>query len=351
MALLKVLHINTERTWRGGERQTLYSIQGLLEAGCTVELLCRKDFPLAKEAKKARVTVHEVEKNGAFNWLQKNGSAYDILHAQSSGGQTAAVLSKHFHKRPVVYTRRVDFRVKGALSKWKYRNTDKLVAISGAIRNIMLEQGFRDIDVIPSVVKASQLDRSRAESVLAEKGLTGKRIVATVAAMVPHKDPLTMVKAIAELRALRQDFAFLHFGDGELQPVLKDKVNELGLSDHYHFMGHVSDVEDFYSVFDVFVMSSEEEGLGSSLLDAFQYRVPVASTNAGGLKETVEGRGLLSDIKDHKALAGNIYRLLGDPSLAAELINKAKTDVAAHYGIAGATKRYLEVYRSLMVNG
>lgn len=302
---------------------------------------------MAEKAKEAGITTHEVEMNGAFNWLLKHGAHFDILHAQSSGAQTAAVTSKHFHKRPVVYTRRVDFRIKGALSKWKYRITDKLVAISEAIREIMEGQGLRDIDVVPSVVVPKVLDRERAKATLEEQGIAGKKVIGTVAALVQHKDPLTMVAAIAQLAKKRDDFIFLHFGAGKMQEEAKAKVMELGLEGIYRFMGHVVNVEDFYSVFDVFVMSSEEEGLGSSVLDAFQYGVPVATTNAGGLKETVEGRGLLCAVKDHEALAVNVERLLDDAALAADLKAKALAAVKAHYDLGAATQQYMALYQRL----
>ncbi len=345
---MKILQVNTEKTWRGGERQTLYVCQGLIKAGCDIALLCLEGYPLAKKAKAAGITTHEVKSHRAsFSFLSINGKEYDIIHAQSAKGQTNAIASKMFHQKPVVYTRRVDFNIKGGLSKWKYQQTDKLVAISTAIKNIMQKQGLSNISVIPSVVQQKKLDVERAKNTLKTLNPNDKKVIATIAAMVPHKDPLTMVAAIAELKALRDDFIFLHFGDGELEPQMKKTITQKGLQDIYHLMGYLENVEDFYSVFEVFTMSSQEEGLGSSVLDAFLYKVPVASTDAGGLKETVEDRGLLSPIHDPKALAENIHKLLNQPELAQELTTKAHKDVLGNYSLEKTTQEYLKIYQEL----
>lgn len=347
---MKVLEVNTEKTWRGGERQTLYTCKGLLDAGCEVSLLCLKGNPLAQKAKEEGVETIEVASNfSAWQYLVSNSGKYDIVHVQTAKAQTLAVFSKFFHKTPVVYTRRVDFQLKsGGLSLWKYKKTDKLVAISNAIRQIMEKQELTNISVIPSVVIKKHLNKQRAEEFLDKLNLQGKKVVATIAAMVPHKDPLTMVSAIKELKSLRDDFVFLHFGDGELMEEVKTAIELNDLKDVYYPLGYIEGVEDFYAVFDVFVMSSQEEGLGSSVLDAFLYQVPVASTDAGGLKETVEGRGLLSPMHDAKALAQNISKLLDNAELSDELRQRAYQEVKEKYTLEYSTQEYLKLFRSLI---
>ncbi|HXU27053.1 MAG TPA: glycosyltransferase family 4 protein, partial [Bacteroidia bacterium] len=140
---------------------------------------------------------------------------------------------------------------------------------------------------------------------------------------------------------------FLHFGEGNLQHEVEKEIAHLNVSRLYHLMGHIDDVEDFFSIFDVFVMSSQEEGLGSSVLDAFLYKVPVVSTNAGGLKEVVEGNGLVCDIKDAKALALSINELLNDADLRKDITDAAYENVINKYSLQTITKQYENVFESL----
>jgi glycosyltransferase involved in cell wall biosynthesis len=345
---LKILQVNTEKTWRGGERQTLYNIQGFLQKGHEVELLCRKDYPLHKKAKELDINIHPVS-NGleAIMYLLKHARYVDIVHAQTSAAQMYGVISSLAHKTPVVYTRRVDFVPSGFFTKLKYDRTTKLTAISSAIKNILENFGQTNIEVIPDIAVPKELNKDRATKLVHFRGWHNKKIIASVAALVPHKDPLTMVRAIYHLSQMRDDFMFLHFGEGDLQEEVEKEIAHLNVSRWYHLMGHVDNVEDFFSIFDVFAMSSQEEGLGSSVLDAFQYKVPVVSTNAGGLQEVVEGNGLLCDIKDAKALALSINEILNDADLKTAITENAFEAVKKKYSLDAITNQYLQVFESL----
>jgi len=346
---VKILQINTEKTWRGGERQTLYNIQGFLQQGHEVELLCRKNFPLHQKAKELDIPIHVVS-NGlqAIMYLIKHARYTDVIHAQTSSGQLYGVISSLFYKTQVVYTRRVDFVPRGFFTKLKYKHTNKLVAISSAVKNILENFGLQNISVISDIAIAKTLNEDRAKKLIHFRGWHNKKIVATVAALVQHKDPLTMVRVIYHLSQMRDDFMFLHFGEGVLRQGVEKEIARLNVSRWYHLMGHVDDVEDFFSVFDVFTMSSEEEGLGSSVLDAFIYKVPVVTTSAGGLKEVVEGNGLVCDVKDAKALALSINEVLNNADLRKDITDSAYETVITKYSIETITKKYEEVFEEVL---
>lgn len=349
---MHILEVNTEKTWRGGERQTWYNIKGFRNAAQKVDLLCVGGFPLEEKTKELDIPIHTIpSKAKAFSWLAKYGSAYDIIHVQTANAQFHALLSKPFHGRPVVYTRRVDFVPKGFFTKMKYRLTDKLIAISTPIKNILEGIGVKNIALITEIVEAKKLNEERARFILEEQLSTSskaKKILATTSAIVQHKDPLTMAAAVYELSKKRQDFIFLHFGDGVLKPQLEEKIKEYKIEEYYKLMGFIDRVEDFFKVFDVFVMSSEEEGLGSSVLDAMMYKVPVVSTSAGGLKEIIGNAGLVSDIKDPKALAANIDKILSDEDLRVQLTRKAFENVFRKNSISKVTEEYLEVFKQIL---
>lgn len=345
---MKVLEINTEKSWRGGERQTCYNIEGMLKQGLEMSLLCRKGFPLSERAQALKIPIHEVKgATQSILFLAKKGRRYDVIHTQTAKAQFYAVLTKWIHRRPVVYTRRVDFVPKGKFTLLKYRLTDKVVAISLTIKNILNEFKVKNITVISDAIATKSLHKKRVEQIVQSNHWTGKKIIATTAAFVQHKDPITMVRTIGELYKLRQDFVFLHFGTGPLAPQVLHEINTLKLLDCYKIMGFIEDVEDFFSIFDVFVMSSEEEGLGSSVLDAFIYKIPVATTNAGGLKEIVEGRGLLSPVKDAMQLSKNIDRLLNDTQLRNELSEKAYTYVIQNHSVEKIASEYKTLFSSI----
>lgn len=321
---MNILEVNTEKSWRGGERQTLYNAIGLKQLGHNVTLLCLRDYPLAKYAKQHNINVTEINNNvSAIFFMLFKVKTFDVIHTQTASNQFHALFSKLFFKKPLIYTRRVDFVPKGKLTLFKYKSTTKVIAISNAIKLILEKFGVKNVDVISDVAVSKQLNIERANRYILDNAFETKKIIATTAALVPHKDPITLVRAIHKLSLMRNDFMFLHFGDGVLKQEVENEIEKLGIKSVFKLNGFVNDVEDFFSIMNVFVMSSNEEGLGSSVLDAFLYKVPVASTNAGGLNEIVTGNGLVSSIGDSDALANNINELLNNENLCKKLTHKA----------------------------
>jgi glycosyltransferase involved in cell wall biosynthesis len=345
---MHILQINTEKGWRGGERQTLLSMEGLRDAGVPVTLLCLKNRPLWQRARETGFPVIGAAHHLAVLWhLLVHGNRYSILHTQSSRAFGFAAIATLFIRTPVVYTRRVDFVPRGTLTRWKYRRAAALVAVSGAIRDILQRTGMGNATVISDIVSEKVLDPLRCSALLRELGIDDRRIVGVVAALVGHKDPLTMVRAAAAVCDRLPDALFLHFGDGPLREAVEAEIRRLGLHHSYRLLGYRDAVEDYFPLFDCFAMSSNEEGLGSSVLDAFRTGVPVASTCAGGLAELVDKRGLVSAVGDPAALAENIIRLMSDRSLAEQYTAAARSYVAQRHNRALLTGRYIDLYRRI----
>lgn len=349
---MRLLIINTEKTWRGGERQTLYNAVGFMQQGVQVEILCRKGFPLADKARAAGIKVHEVGGNiGTFWWIARYGSEYDLIQAQTAKSQTASVITKPSHGRPVVCTRRVNFMPRGWFTKLKYKKTDCVVAISHSVKQVLGKFGINKVHVIHDIVVPRLLNKQRAIDAIAKLNIGNKKIVATIAAIDQDKDPFTMLAAIKKLSLLRSDFVFLHFGDGPLKHQVQHRISELELSDRYYLMGFMPDVEDMFSLMDLFCISSKEEGLGSSVLDAFAYHVPVVSTNAGGLAELVDGRGFLCDTGDFEGIALGIDQILENSSAFKALTDAAYSYVVSQHSLQATTKQYLDLFAMLTDGG
>lgn len=343
---MRILELNFERTWRGGERQTLYDMMGFKSLGQDVSLLCRAGYPLQQKALADRFEVKAFPGiPGVIFFLMFRCRKYDVFHVQTSHMLTWCILTKPFHGARVIFTRRIDFVPRKWITKLKYRLTDHIVAISTAIKGILEDFGIKNVALISEIVVPKQLDKERAAKLLQELGISpGTHILATTSALVQHKDPLTMVEAIRMLKEKRRDFVFLHFGNGVLERAVKEKIKEYQLDDVYKMMGFYDNVEDFFAVMDVFVMSSEEEGLGSSVLDAYIYKVPVVSTGAGGLKDLLrEGRGVMCEKKDPEALAGGINHLLNDKALAVSIADKAYDYVLKEHAMQHISAQYLKL--------
>ena len=348
---MRVIQINTEKTWRGGERQTLYTLEGLISQGVDCQLMALKDSLMHQKAKAIGIDVITVNSmvDALFKLSQLKGK-FDCIHAQTGKAHTQCILTKIFHKTPVVYTRRVDFIPSGFGTRIKYKLTNKVVSISNAISLILEKSGMCvNSPIISSAVKNKHLDTERALELKKSLDIQNNtRIIGIVSALESHKDPVTALQTIYELQKIRQDFVVLHFGDGVFFNQISDMIKELNLDRVYLQMGHYENVEDYFSIMDVFLMTSKEEGLGSSVLDAFNYEVSVVSTNAGGLNDLIEGRGCLCNIGDIQCLSQGLSLALDSSEESIEHMISAKKYCDNEMGIDLMANKYITLYRELI---
>src|SRR5476649_923870 len=145
----------------------------------------------------------------------------------------------------------------------------------------------------------------------------GSPVVGNVAALVPHKGQRYLIDAAHLVVQQIPDARFVILGEGELREHLEKQVREHHLEKHVLLPGFRTDVLGCIKGFDLFVMSSVTEGLGTSLLDAMACARPIVATSAGGIPEIVEDgvNGLLVPPRDHHAMAEAIVRALKDAGL------------------------------------
>ncbi len=348
---MRILQMNFERGWRGGERQTLLSMQQFRDAGHDASLLARRGGELARRAIAEGFVVHEPANVAALcGFLARHGRHYDILHAQTANMMTWLALFKPLLGRRIVFTRRTAFPVRRRerQTAWKWKSADVLVAISQAAAAEPRRLGLK-VSIIPSAIQAQPVNPEHINAFARQFDLAGKRVLATAAALTAEKDPCTLIRAVHRLRQSRSDFVFLHLGaGGAAETEARELVRELGMENYYWFAGFQSCIDDLYRLMDVFVLSSRHEALGTSVLDAFMYSVPVVATNAGGLPEILaEGRGVLCATGDYEALAAGMDRVLDDRGLRASMVESAGQYVLREHDPQVMAKRYLAEYRRL----
>jgi glycosyltransferase involved in cell wall biosynthesis len=134
-------------------------------------------------------------------------------------------------------------------------------------------------------------------------------------------------------------------GDGPLRDAVENEVRVLGLRDIVHVAGFRADADSILAAADVACLSSREEGMGSVLLDALAFGIPIAATAAGGIPEIVvdDESGLLASPRDPTALGAAIARLLTDGALAARIAANGRAR-AAEFSVERMVDRTIAVY-------
>jgi L-malate glycosyltransferase len=367
------LHIDTARSWRGGQNQVLLTVNGLRAIGNRAALVAHPDGELRKRAQEGLELIPLAPRSEAdltAGWrlarvIRRLGP--DIIHAHDPHGVAMASLALslgagargHDGRRApaLVASRRVDFHLKwNSFSRWKYRQVDLFVAASEAIRQMLIGDGI-DADRVVTVhegIDVERIDAVAPVNVHEAYWLPHHApLVGNVAALVPHKGQRYLIEAAHLVVAQVPDARFVILGEGELHDHLQHLVREHHLEKHVLLPGFRTDVIGCIKGFDLFVMSSVTEGLGTSTLDAMACRKAVVATRAGGIPEVVEDgtTGVLVEPRDAHQLADAIVRLLKDERMRGAMADAGYARVRERFTVERMVADTAAVYARLAPMG
>ena len=355
------LHIDTARTWRGGQNQVLITALGLRALGHRTMVVAHSEGVLKERAAEGLDVISlaprsEMDLGAAWRLsrLVKQLKP-EIVHAHDphavAMGALALSMSTQPVKPPLIASRRVDFHIRGnTLSRWKYRQVDCFICASELIRKMLASDGIPE-DRTVTVHEGIDIERVRAapRAMLHQEFWLPHEapIVGNVAALVPHKGQRYLIEAAALVVRQVPDARFVIAGEGELRSQLEKQIKDHRLEKHVFLAGFRPDVLSLHKAFDIFVMSSTTEGLGTSLLDAMASEKPIVATAAGGIPEVVQHgvTGLLVPPKDPEGLAQAIVMLLKDAQARRTLGSAAFARVVERFSAERMVQDTLKVYK------
>ncbi|CAB1055677.1 hypothetical protein D1BOALGB6SA_410 [Olavius sp. associated proteobacterium Delta 1] len=368
LSIMNILHINTERTWRGGEQQTLNLLVGLSERRIASDLVCQAGSPMEERAVGAGVNVFPISMRGEIDLaagfqireLIKKFN-YNIIHSHTSHAHSLAFLASIGAGIIRLVTRRVDFSIFRhsflKLSGIKYGlMADYYIAISHKIKDVLVNDGIpaQRIFVVHSGIDPQRFRQATGGQLVSEFDIQkNEKAVINVAHLAGHKGQIYLVRAIPRVLAQIPNARFFIVGQGELMDELKQTASELGLNRELVFTGFRNDVADFYKIADLCVMSSVQEGLGTAVLDALAMAKPVVATSAGGLPEIVlDGKtGRLVAPASPDALADGIVDMLQREDAAQTMAVEGQAMVQQCFSIDAMVDNNIEVYKKVLPNG
>jgi len=192
-----------------------------------------------------------------------------------------------------------------------------VVLISEATRQFFVK--YRGIPAAKAKVILNGAHLERFLNVPAHPGSAFPRVRFGIAArLVPEKDHFTLLRAFAAVVNDVPGAELQIAGDGPLRARLEGFTRELNLANRVTFLGALPHTAQFLSQLDIFVLSSLNEGLPLSLLEAMAAGLPVVATRAGGTEEAaIDGQNAyLADPGDSKGLAQAMIRMAREPDLA-----------------------------------
>lgn len=361
---MKIIHVSTPVSWRGGEQQLAYLAKALHGKHKQL-IICPEGSEMEAFCQKHQLNCQTYTTRGLLNLsaarllykMCKLHSA-DIVHCHDSHAHSIAVMAAvaYSNRTPVVVHRRVDFPVSGSLfSNYKYNHPQikAYICVSRAIREI-LAPSLRQPEKAVCIYSSIDLERfsgngNRKGLLRAEFGLKNSNIlIGNTSALAPHKDHPTFLNMAKILHQRFPQMRFVIMGEGPLRLETEHLIEALGLREVVFLAGFRNNIPDLLPDLDVFVMSSRTEGLGTSIIDAFASGIPVVTTAAGGIPELVEDHktGLLCEIGNPQQLAEAVIHILDSESLRNLLVQNARTK-AASFDYRIMAEKTQEVYHKI----
>lgn len=176
-------------------------------------------------------------------------------------------------------------------------------------------------------------------------------VVGMVARLVPVKGCEYFIKACAQVKKEISNTKFMLIGDGPMKDELKRLSSQLGISESIIFTGNRNDVPELLNIFDLFVLSSLNEGLGRVLIEAQACGKPVVATNVGGIPEVVKDgqTALLVPSKNVSRLAQAVVSLLKDESRARKMGEAGRKWVDAKFSSELMMEKITQSYDEFII--
>jgi len=171
-------------------------------------------------------------------------------------------------------------------------------------------------------------------------------VIIHVGRFFPQKNHRLLIESFSRVLSKINNVKLLMVGDGDLRPEIEGIVNRNGLNSHIKFLGVRKDIADLLSASDIFVLSSDWEGLPLTVIEAMAAGKPVVATAVGGVPELIKNNvnGFLVQPKDPDSLAQALIKMAGDREASREMGAMGRKMAREKFDIRIMAKAYENLY-------
>ena len=377
----------------GVGRQAVALTEYLYNLGVKVSVMCRdiKSIPEWNPALGLQVTKiktfgstrHDLEAKSIRNVLISLSFSFNLMRMLIRYRNNYDIVHFHGASLPLIFNvlplkfikKKIIAKVAGAKMdreagsfKGKYicigdifirilKNVDIFVAVSSEIRDDLIKDGFNTGKIfkttnfiLPDIFYPERNAGKRREIKKKLNVDNNKTIITFSGRIVPRKRIDILLKAIHEVLKTRNDIQLIILGEGELREKLQRMTAELGIAEYVFFKGFISNILDYLQITDIFVFTSDKEGMPNSLLEAMACRLPVIATEIGGVVDLIENRenGLLIKPGDVTGLKDAILNLLENIQLSEKIAENAFLTIRDRYYIDKVANKYILLYKKVL---
>lgn len=324
---------------------------------------------IVEELERAGIQVHLIPSGnlGLFFQVQKvrdfiREQGFDIIHAHLPW---AGILARAVGQKldiPIVYTEHNTWDRYNKVSYWgnrlTFKHQDVAIAVSNEVALSMQLNSIWDpykrggrlkVKVVQNGVNTEVFKRSDAgiPEFKRQLGIPEQSpVIGKVAVFRSQKRLWLWVEIGIRILKKHPEVHFLLVGDGEWRSRIEKQIQESGFADNFHLVGVQKEVIPYLNLMDIYLSSSEFEGLPIAMLEAMACEVPVVATRAGGIGEVIQHgkQGFLTEIDTWEELEIQCISLLEQPELLQAMGKAARTQVMENFSMKRMVQALEKIY-------
>lgn len=356
----------------GGAKSHVLSLVKELGKHIDVKLISFRSGIFAEDARKMGINVEVVSSKNIISDIKRviniiRDEEYQLIHSHGAKANMISVIVRRFVKVPTVTTVHSDYRLDymqslikrlsfGIINTIALRFIDNYIGVSKNFKEMLIKRNF-DPKRIYTVYNGINFDNeigvySRAE--FAKKyGIPLKEediAVGILVRLTPVKGLNVFISAAREVIKANPKVKFLLGGEGEERKSLENKVNSLGISKNFYFLGYVNDPYEFMSCIDINTLTSISESFPYSILEGTRLKVATISSNVGGLSDLIEHgkNGYLFNPGDYKKLSEYILKLVDDGRLRKEMGERIYLKAREKFSLKNMCRTQIDIYEAVL---
>ena len=259
-------------------------------------------------------------------------------------GSVALIHSEHGKDYPF---RKIKMFIQRVFSYY----TDGIIALSSDIKSNMVNHIGIESSKIKVVINGVDTNKfsptERSSELIREFNIEeGDLVIGAVGRLVSVKNYPEMLLAVKNLKATSANVKLIIVGDGPELESLQNLVHQYELSKEVCFTGSRSDISEILRLFDIYVLTSTNEGLSNTLLEAMSSSIPVIVSRVGGNTEIVssDSVGLTYSSGDYDELTGKLRALSQDFGVRRQIAKNAREHIIKNYSLDAMIRNYADMY-------
>lgn len=352
----------------GGAKTHILSLVKELSRSNQVKLVAFRHGDFAKDAKEQGIDVTQIKHKLLLNDVKQLFKIYDdfqpdIVHCHGAKANMMGLFLKNHKKACVTTTIHSDYRKDymhnilkqmtiGTFNTIALRVIKYHIAVTEEFARTLISRGFEAYNMF-SIYNGIDFEKPLTpvskQEYFAQYDIPynpDEVIIGIAARLTKVKDIPTLIKGFAKAQAKAPNMRLLIAGDGEDKQQILDLAKSLNVEDRVHILGWITDVDSFFSVIDIDVISSLSETFPYSLTEGIRAGAIPISSNVGGASSLIDHKitGYIFEPKDYEALGAYLSELALDKEKRIEMQKAIYTHTKDHFSLKSMKERQESIY-------